>query len=336
MWRTRFCAVLASALAFLATPSRDVIAATWHEDFSTDPGLHGWSVHGDMSLFTWDAGNQRLAATWDSTRTNTFFLHRLGTVLARTDAFRFRFRIRLDEVRSLGGSGTFQLAVGLLRSQEALAPKFLRGSGVNPTSGPRDLVEFNYFPAGGAITPTFAAVAVGTNNLRWAMANLFPLELTPEDLFQVEIALDADRQVLSLSVSRNDVPYSYGEVDLDARFGDFRVDAFSITSYSGAGQPAGYGGELFAKGWIDDIEIQYPDPPRVELTWFTGEPMALPRAKTPVISGWDAALERTRNPEGNPWETVDGGTRTVGTAWVFEDPAPPADSGFYRVRLERR
>lgn len=284
-------------------------------------------------MFRWDAANQRLAATWDSSRTNTSFFRTLGTVLARSDTFRLKFRIQLDEVRSLGGVGTFQLAAGFLRTREAFAPGFLRGSGVNPTTGPKDLVEFNYFPAGGVIMPTFAAVAIGTNNLRWAMANVFPLELTTGNTFEIEIGFDAERQVLGLTILRDGEPYGAGETTLDSRFGDFRVDAFAITSYSGAGQPAAYGGDLFATGWIDDLEVEYPDPPRPKLamegTLGTG------RARTRQLDGWSATLERAMDPALSIWEPVPHGVQSEGADWVFQDPAADDNQGFYRARFDR-
>src|SRR4051812_17162265 len=53
------------------------------EDFAADPARHGWRIFGDTSLFHWNATNQNLEASWDSSRTNSFFYLPLGTVLAK-------------------------------------------------------------------------------------------------------------------------------------------------------------------------------------------------------------------------------------------------------------
>src|SRR5690348_16385043 len=72
-------------------------AATFQEDFSSNPLQNGWKIFGDTNLFQWDATNQDLAVTWDSSRTNSFFYHALGTILARDDNFHLDFDLMFQD-----------------------------------------------------------------------------------------------------------------------------------------------------------------------------------------------------------------------------------------------
>jgi hypothetical protein len=308
-------------------------ATEWHETFGSDPATRGWSIRGDSSLFAWDAARGHLAATWDSSRTNTYFYRPLGTVLSRSDPFRFAFRIQLDEIRTAAESGTFQLAVGFLRRDRAFQGNFLRGSGVHPTTGPRDLVEFNYFPGAGAISPTFAAVAIGTNNLRWTTLHVFPVELTTGRPYDVSVAFDPVDQSLQLRASRDLEIVAAESVPLHAGFSDFRVDAFSVTSFSGAGQPANYAGSLLARGWVDDIVVTFPEPPRPALQSAGRGTVKLPNHA--AANGWIPFLERAKGDAPRSWETIPSTLRMEGSQWILEDSHPPADQGLYQVRLER-
>src|SRR6185503_7725736 len=57
-------------------------AAIISEDFSSDPRAREWKSFGDTNLFRWNATNQNLEVTWDSSRTNSFFHFPLGTILS--------------------------------------------------------------------------------------------------------------------------------------------------------------------------------------------------------------------------------------------------------------
>lgn len=324
--------VLHAALWVCLTP--DSRAAEWRETFDTDPDSRGWNLRGDPSLFAWDALAQRLSATWNSSASNTFFVRPLGTVLTRTDSFRFSCRLQIDELQTPGGNGSFQLALGLLHRQRAFAPEMRRGSGVHPATGPKDLVEFNYFPAAGPIASTFAAVAIGTNNLRWTTLHAFPFELRPGQVYDLAVGFDAATQSLSLEVEQDGTPFLHESTPLVTGFTDFRVDAFSVTSYSGAGQPAGYGGDLFARGWVDDIHLVYPDPPRAELALTRLENAYELRFPSPP--GWVPVLERGSLDSGpGAWETVDTPPTILGDLRSIRDPMAPGSGTLYRLRLER-
>src|SRR5208283_6228045 len=75
-------------------------AATLTENFSTDPLQNGWQIFGNTNLFQWNATNQNLAVTWDSSQTNSYFYHPLGTVLTRNDDFSIAFDLQLNEVET--------------------------------------------------------------------------------------------------------------------------------------------------------------------------------------------------------------------------------------------
>src|SRR2546421_6361115 len=111
-------------------------AAVISENFAVDPGQHGWRGFGDTSLFHWNAMNQNLEITWDSSRTNSFFYVPLGTVLAKSDDFSFSFDLRLSDIR-LGNTGgktnEFEIAIGLFSYRSATNAKAFRGAGVDRT-----------------------------------------------------------------------------------------------------------------------------------------------------------------------------------------------------------
>src|ERR1051326_4452154 len=83
--------------AFLSLPCL-ATAATFQEDFSNDPVTHGWQVFGNTNLFPWDATNQNLRVTWDSSQPNSYFHHPLGTILGRDDDFSLGFDVRFSDV----------------------------------------------------------------------------------------------------------------------------------------------------------------------------------------------------------------------------------------------
>jgi hypothetical protein len=116
--------------------ARDHIA----ENFSANPLQNGWQIFGNTNLFQWDSTNHNLAVTWDSSQTNSYFYHPLGTVVTRNDDFSVAFDLRIDDA-AIGGYG-FELAIGLFNLADATCPNFFRGTGYDSPN----LVEFDYFP----------------------------------------------------------------------------------------------------------------------------------------------------------------------------------------------
>src|SRR5206468_2846795 len=109
---------LACALGLTLSASAVVVS----EDFTANPAQRGWRAFGDRSLFRWNASNQNLEVTWDSSHANSFFYLPLGTVLAKSDDFSFSFDLRLIDIRvgsTPGKSNEFEIAVGLLNYRNA-------------------------------------------------------------------------------------------------------------------------------------------------------------------------------------------------------------------------
>src|SRR5688572_18900490 len=184
-----------------ALPSR---AAAISENFATDPALRAWREFGDASLFQWNATNQNLEVTWDSSRTNSLFYRPLCTVLTKAADFSFGFDLRLRDIAigvNTNKPYTFEIAIGLCRFSSITNANFFRGAGTSPAFGPRNLIEFNYFPDSG-FGATVASTAVSSNNtIRFSERH--PLELTVNDLFRVEVVYTASNQVLRTAIARN-------------------------------------------------------------------------------------------------------------------------------------
>lgn len=320
--------VLARLLLVVGLP---VGAEVIREDFATDPALGAWRVHGDAAHFDWNTETGDLVVTWDSRRPNASFYLPLPTVLTRADSFRFRCRLVLDAIATESPESTFQIALGLVRQADAQAADFFRGAGIHPLWGPRNLVEFDYFPASASIAPTLSAIAVASHNTRWATLDLFPFELRPGTPYDLEVRHDAIAARLHLAVGEAGTPLAQGSVALSAGFGDFRLDAFAVTSYSGDHQPAGYGGQVLALGRIDDLEIEFPSPPRVRLeARRVGNDILV---ALPTVTGWIPILERRR--ETSDWIPLDEPPAPSEGGWEFRDSASPHAAALYRIRWER-
>ena len=73
-------------------------AATLQENFPGDPQQNGWRIFGDTNLFQWDSTNENLDVTWDSSQTNSYFYHSLGTIVAKSDDFSLSFDLQLSDI----------------------------------------------------------------------------------------------------------------------------------------------------------------------------------------------------------------------------------------------
>lgn len=309
-------------------------AAVITEDFSNAPRARGWKTFGDTNLFQWDAANQQLQVTWDSSRTNSFFHLPLRTLVSTSDQFSVAFDLRMSDI-TIGTSSnkpyTFQIALGLINSISATNPNAFRGAGQSTTYGVRNTVEFDYFPDSG-FGATFAPTVISTNN-RVAFSDNHPLTLTTGDLFR--ITMSYSNLVLRTQVTRNGVPYglpptnSLKDLAL-ASYPDFRVDSLAIINWNDAVQAGSpqYWGSILAHGAVDNIVVTLPDPPVSQLmgaksnsTWRTTF-----TAKT----NWLYALERTTN--FNAWATVSPTNSGANGSLTLQDLNPPSGGASYRVR----
>lgn len=312
-------------------------AATFVEDFSADPLARGWRVYGDASLFRWDPAQQWLEVTWDSSRTNSYFAWPLGTVLGKSDDFSLAFDLRLSAATigvTPGKPFTFELAIGFIQLASATATNFARGAGVHPIFGPRNLVEFAYFPDYDppTIGATVAPTVVSTNN-RFAFSHNFPLELTLGDWFHVELHYWASNQVLRTRMWRNGVPFglpphqTLGDVWLTNEW-DFRVDTLAVSSYSDTRA----GGSLLAHGVVDNVVVNVPAPPVHRL--MAGFSQGVWVVEFEGRTNWLYSLERSLDLRA--WAAVGPSLWPTRLTVRLEDPeATTWPAAFYRVRAER-
>jgi hypothetical protein len=318
---------LAILLFTVAAPF--VGAATISQDFASDPADDGWRVFGDTSLFQWNGTQQNLEVTWDSSKPNSYFHRPLGTVLGKDDDFSFAFDLRLDDIAvgvSSNKTATFELAIGLLDFATATGTNFLRGTGINAGTGPRNLIEFAYFPDSG-FGATVSPTMISSNN-QFAVGFNFPLELTPGDLFHVTMTYAASNQTLATTMSRNGEVFGpIQNVKPGAGFTDFRVDAISINSYSDVGAD----GSLLAHGIVDNLSFVGPEPAVGKLSgsWTDGRWQVVFVGR----AGWVYFLERTRDFQF--WIEVPPGIDGLNGGMTLADTNAPAPGTFYRVRAER-
>lgn len=319
-------------------------AATFTEDFSTDPARRGWDVFGHAPLFQWDAGGQRLEVTWDSGHSNSYFRRPLQAILAKTDSFTLGFDLYLLEAR-IGVNPekpySFEIALGFHNSVQAVRESFQRGRGVGHSP---NLVEFDYFPEyynpedifshQATVWPTF----ISTNGaFNYDGANSYREVALPRHTWlRVRMDYEAGTRVLTTTLRTNGAPFATGQegtlwlqftTRLVPSFSDFRVDTFAIASYSDAGA----GGSLYARGYVDNVMWVIPDSPVRQLHTVRAE------------TGWQVrfwarsqhlyTLETSDNlrqwtPQNEPLAGVDGWL-----SWLVTGENPSRQ--FYRVRATR-
>lgn len=304
-------------------------AGTILQDFSSNPALAGWQTFGDTNLFSWDGANQNLRVTWDSSQPNSYFYHPLGTILARDDDFTIAFDLRLDDIGVGMNSNklyAFELAIGLLNLGEATRTNFLRGTG---TDSP-DLVELDYFRDAG-FGATFWPQLVSSNSVfNYNGASDYTLlELTTGDLFHVVMTYSASNSTLATTLTRNGAPYGpVNSVPLNTTFSDFRVDTFSISSYSDAGDDYD---SVLAHGVVDNVAVTTPPPPVANLTG--GLNGSVWQVRFDSRNSWQYTLERTE--DFASWSAVSPSVNGNDGLLSLEDSNPPRSHAFYRVRAER-
>jgi hypothetical protein len=303
-------------------------AATLAEDFSRDPFQNGWKIFGDTNLFRWDSTNQNLEVTWDSSQSNSYFYHSLGTILAKSDDFSLSFDLQLSDIAvgvNPAKPDTFELAVGFINFVSATNTNLERGIGINATHGARNVCEFDYFPDSGygaTISPTL----ISSNN-QFASVFAHPFTIDPAALFHVALNYGASNQTLQTSVTRNGQPFDTTNVVLGSSFSDFRLDRVAVCSYSDAGAD----GSLLAHGTVDNFVVTVPPTPTQNLAgnlvngvWQT---------QFLSQSNWFYTLQRS--PDFQSWTNVSSTMPGNATNLFLQDTHPPADEAFYRINAQR-
>lgn len=305
-------------------------AATFTEDFSNEPAANGWQVFGNTNLFHWDRTNQQLRVTWDSSQTNSYFHRPLGTILTRADDFQLSFDLTFADYAAgvrPNKPFAFPAAIGLFNLDNATHTNFSRGAGINATYGPRNLVEFNFFPAFDVFLPTIAQVIISTNNV-WLYNHDNLLPLTPGETFRVTMNYVAASGTLTTTVSNQAGQYGQTQtLTVSAAGFDFRVATFSISSYSDVRSQD----SILAHGIVDNVTLVVPPPPVTDFAaGFAGGAW---QAQFTSQTNWFYMLERTIDLA--TWTAASATAPGNGTTLTLADTNPPAGNAGYRVRANR-
>ena len=300
------------------------------QDFAGDPAAAGWAAYGDTNLFHWNPVNQNLEVTWDSSRTNSYFCHPLGTTLGADDDFTVSFDLQIQQAAIVGYG--FELAIGLLNLSSAMQPGFLRGTG-NDTP---NLVEFDYFPDPDGLLwwgPSLTMMmvdSIGTNSSHWSLGGYVGVELPANDVLRVQMAYSGANRRLQTTITNLTSGGIVGPVPdavLPPTFLSFYVDHIAVTSYSDRN---GWG-SLTAEGTVDNISV-------------TATPQVAPRLRGGFGAGgvWETAflshsnrsytLQRTINFDG--WTNVAGPLPGTEGEMVMQDTNTVPVAASYRVRVE--
>jgi len=342
--KNRLLVLLASAGLFLARSPAG--AATFAEDFSLNPLQHGWQIFGDTNLFSWNATNDQLEVTWDSTHPNSYFYHPLEVSLTRYDDFSLEFDLRLTDIASgvePGKTGPMQIGLGFLNLAVATNPNFMRGA----FGGAPDVAEFAYYtdgyydfadliyPSPASAVPSFIPE---TDSYHYApvFVSPFDAELPTNEIVHVRLTYTGANQTAVVTLSTNGVPLNRlpNLVLTDAansQFAltdNFHVNTFSISSYSSAGDDYD---SVLAHGTVDNLVITAQLQP---ITWLTGGLTSDGhwQAQFFAHSNWLYTLECSTNL--HSWMPASPATAGNEDFMLLEDAEPPGPMSFYRVRAQ--
>ena len=329
-----FVRAFATLTAIVQLTSAAATNNTILEDFSTAPLARGWETHGDSNLFHWNTTNQNLEATWDSSKTNSYFRLPIRPLTSEDD-FAVALDLQMHDIQAGVNperTQTFQFAFGFQNRADADGPAFIRGTGANTPN----LAEFNFMPDTG-FGPTVWPAMFPTNGLMNYSANTdFALFEIPIGIpMRITLGYTATNHTISLEIRTNGV--LVGEV-VRARLVDvergFRLDAFSISSYSDEGQaPGPYQGSILARGTIDNVALTLPPSP----IRFASGRLVSGRWEHEVTgeAGWLYVLEATA--DFDTWVEASAAVEGTGATMPLT-PADPesATQRFFRVKAIRK
>jgi len=310
-----------------------VRAATIAENFASDPLQHGWQIFGNPNLFRWNATNQNLEVTWDSTQTNSYYYQPLGTTVTRHDDFSIAFDLRLDDIGpgpAPSKSNSFELTIGFFNLNEATTTNFVRATGYDSPN----LVEFDYFWDSGYGATVMPAI-VGTNSdFNYNGASDYAIyPLTPGDWYHVQMTYTAPNQTL-VTTFTNLAQNSGGAVTqlVNGAFSDYRVDTLAISSFSDAGQDPMWGeGSILAHGAVDNIAVIVPALPAHNLAGgFTNGNW---QVQFSARANWLFMLERTVDFQ--TWTELAPAVSGITGTMSLIDTNPPVGHALYRIRASR-
>jgi hypothetical protein len=335
MKKTLFVSLALAGVSVLSVAQTTVIT----ENFINDPSQDGWQIFGNTNLFQWDSTNHDLAVTWDSTQTNSYFYHPLNGYLTRNDDFCIEFDLRLTDIASgvePGKTGPMELGFGFLNSTVATNASFMRGAfGSAPNVAEFDYYTDGYYvgygPSPATTTPSF----ISGSGYDYCPSDLsvYDNELPTNQTIHVKFTYTASNQTAVVVVTTNGVPLGQlpgltlnsanGFADSD----DFRVDMFSISSYSSTGDDYD---SVLAHGSVANLVVTLP-PPAQNLTGTFSN--GVWQAQFTDRTNWLYTLERST--DFVSWADASVTTNGNGTNLILQDTNSPADKAFYRVRADR-
>jgi hypothetical protein len=321
-----------TALIWFGIAALSLNAAVLTEDFSTDPALRGWRVFGNTNLARWNPTNHNLEFTWDSSQTNTYFYHPLGTILAKTDDFTLAFDLTLKDF-AIGVNPSkpysFPLCVGLQNFVEASATNFYRGNGhLSP-----DLAEFAFFADSGygpTIWPSFWST---NSQLNYNSGSDFTiLDLPTNVTMHVSMTYFASNKLISTTITTNGASIgTLNSLKLSSTFTDYRVGTVAVASYNDGSQAPSDGGSLLAHGVVHNISVTTPPPPVQNISMLFNNTHW--QVQLAGVTNWNYFLEAATNL--TSWTQVASGVATNNIV-VLTDPNSTTGAEFYRVRAQRQ
>jgi hypothetical protein len=326
-----FLFVLVSTLVL--SPAR---AATITQNFTANPLLNGWRIFGDTSLFRWDATNHDLAVTWDSSQSNSYYYLPLSNILGRDDDFQFSFDITISNLEAgvnTNKPDALEVGVGFLNYTDATSTNFVRG--IDPTN----VSEFDYFPyfvdpMYGPINPSISQVMISTNGDFYGAFGYF-ITFTNDVSYHVQTSYSASTGELVVNVTvtgQTNVLITAATAPSVPEDDDFRVDTFSISSYTDTGDPYD---SLYGQGTISNLSITLPPPPIQNLT--LAQSNGLWQAEFTSRTNWYYTLLRTTNVSlpAAAWRTASITAAGNATNLILQDTNAPTTQAFYRVSAIR-
>lgn len=337
MKRTSSSLPVLAAVWHLAFGIFNCSATTFTETFATDPAADGWQISGDSALFQWQSTHQDLAVTWDSSQTNSYFYHPLGTVLGRDDDFQFSFNLQFNDIAAgvnTNKPDAIEVGIGFLNFGDATGA-FVRGAPVYPPAPPDpvNLAEFDYFPAfvdpvygaiAASIAPTFVSSDFAYDG---AFGDFFTM--TNGVSYNVQVVYTASNLTMTTTLTlTGDTNVLISASATVSGTNDYRVDTFSVSSYSDCGDPYD---SLLAHGTVSDLAVTIPPPPVQNMTG--GLTNNAWQVQFTSRNNWLYTLMRTTDFQ--TWTPAAAPASGNGTTLLLTDTNTPSASAFYRVLAQK-
>jgi hypothetical protein len=319
------------ALGMLLSASAQTTTLT--ESFSSNPLQHGWKIFGDTNLFQWDSTNQNLRVTWDSSRPNSYFYLPLGTILTRQDDFSLAFDLQLADIGAgpdTNKTSSFPIAIGFLNLAIATQTNFVRGTGFNSP----DLAELAYFWDSGFGATLWPTLVDTNSTFNYVSSSDFAIfVLAPGDWYHLVMNYTASSQTVVFTATNFE---STSGVRINqsintTNFADYRLDTFSITSYSDAGQAPQYPGSVLAHGRVDNLVFTVPAPPVQSVLGLFAN--GLWQTRFTGRTNWLYTLERTE--DFHAWVDISQPVPGQSGLMSVSETNRATPGAFYRVRANR-